>query len=855
MHRLVFSLPGLAALVALAQPAAASDPVTIARGVSALRSAAGPSAHIRFGSAGTVRFADLRGLPSGAITPRALVRAHGDALGLTDPDRELVELEDRVDALGHRRVVYRQERGGVPVLGSRVTVHLLPSGQPRAVTAAVGRVDGLPTSSSVTATQAESRVVADLRASHGPGPWRTTVELGLLDPELLFGRSGVRRLAYQVEIRNGRDVRQVLFVDATTGRIVERFDAMQTINRRIYDGRSQDSDIVWEEGDPPYAGPDPQVQDAIDFSEDTYDILRNLSESGGYLSFDGMDARMDTVLNAEQLDCPNASWNGEVTSYCDGLLTDDVVAHEWAHAYTQYTHGLIYSVQPGALNEAYSDIFGEAVDLLNGAGVDEPSGPREAGVCTHADPDGSVRWLIGEEVVGLFTEGNALRDMWEPNCRNDPGAVGDDEYHCGEPDENGNTDNGGVHTNSGIPNRAFALLVDGGDGVDAIGMTKALHIYWRAMTVYQGPQTVFAEHFEATWAACLDFIGLGANLSDPLTGAPSGQFITEADCFALEAAHEAVEMTDSPSCPGIVEPEVMPACNGSELYRHSFAVVPREWIVSSEGVSPDAIIADWGFVADPPMGRERHGGAMFAEDIAEQEGCQGRRLAAVTHLDGPSIVLPEGDYEPRLSFNHYARTEVSYDGGNVKVSVNDGPWTPVAGSDFLHNPYNLTLVPGDNPIAGEEAFSGGEYNPMWGQSIADLSAYANPGDTIRIRFDFGVDGCAGLEGWYVADVEVRACDGVVGETEGLTDGGSDGTDTGAATDGPAGTSGPDPETDDGSDLPPEETEDTSVDSEGGQAGATVLPRGCACNVKTPGPRDWAALALLPIVIVARRRRH
>ena len=64
--------------------------------------------------------------------------------------------------------------------------------------------------------------------------------------------------------------------------------------------------------------------------------------------------------------CPNAYWNGVTTNYCPDFDADDVVAHEWGHAYTQFTHGLIYSYQAGGLNEAYSDIFGEAVDLRVG---------------------------------------------------------------------------------------------------------------------------------------------------------------------------------------------------------------------------------------------------------------------------------------------------------------------------------------------------------------------------------------------------------------------------------------------------------------------------------------------------------
>ena len=59
-----------------------------------------------------------------------------------------------------------------------------------------------------------------------------------------------------------------------------------------------------------------------------------------------------------------------------------MIAHEWTHAYTDYTHNLIYAWQPGALNESYSDIFGEIVDVTNGHGLDTPDTKRTAGGCS-----------------------------------------------------------------------------------------------------------------------------------------------------------------------------------------------------------------------------------------------------------------------------------------------------------------------------------------------------------------------------------------------------------------------------------------------------------------------------------------
>ena len=96
---------------------------------------------------------------------------------------------------------------------------------------------------------------------------------------------------------------------------------------------------------------------------------------------------MSTVNNDPRISCPNANWNGVTTNYCDGVTSDDTVAHEWGHAYTEYTSGLIYQWQSGALNESYSDVWGETVDLVNGRedeGEGDLAAKRPDGDCDAA---------------------------------------------------------------------------------------------------------------------------------------------------------------------------------------------------------------------------------------------------------------------------------------------------------------------------------------------------------------------------------------------------------------------------------------------------------------------------------------
>jgi Zn-dependent metalloprotease len=110
----------------------------------------------------------------------------------------------------------------------------------------------------------------------------------------------------------------------------------------------------------------------------------------------------------------------------DGFASaDDVTAHELTHAVTQYSANLFYYMQSGALNESFSDIFGESVDLTNGQGTDTAV----------------VRWLIGEDLPGI----GAIRNMMNPLQFGDPGKVSDTQFRC----TSGDDDRGGCIRTAG----------------------------------------------------------------------------------------------------------------------------------------------------------------------------------------------------------------------------------------------------------------------------------------------------------------------------------------------------------------------------------------------------------------------
>jgi hypothetical protein len=153
--------------------------------------------------------------------------------------------------------------------------------------------------------------------------------------------------------------------------------------------------------------------------------------------------------------------------------------------------------------------------------------------------DPSVRWLMGEDAVGGIT--GAIRDMWNPTCYSNPGKVSDTAYYvCNR------VDNGGVHINSGVPNHAYALLVDGGSyngqSIRALGLTKAAQIYFRAQDVYQVEDSNFGNHADALEASCSDLVGqtFATLATDTLNGPITGD-----DCNQVTKAIAAVELRGS----------------------------------------------------------------------------------------------------------------------------------------------------------------------------------------------------------------------------------------------------------------------------------------------------------------------
>jgi len=150
----------------------------------------------------------------------------------------------------------------------------------------------------------------------------------------------------------------------------------------------------------------------------------------------------------------NAFWDGSRMTYGDGdgvnyfpLVCLDVVGHELTHGVTEFSSNLIYSNESGALNESFSDIFGNAVELF-----------KENASLNSGFPVNT--WRVGED---MSASGQGIRHMQNPNQFSDPDTYQGTFWFTGT------ADNGGVHTNSGVQNFWFYLLVEGGSGTNDVG--------------------------------------------------------------------------------------------------------------------------------------------------------------------------------------------------------------------------------------------------------------------------------------------------------------------------------------------------------------------------------------------------
>ena len=383
--------------------------------------------------------------------------------------------------------------GGAEVFGGQITLYRDNGGN---ITTVIGaHYPNIVPTSAVGLTQASARRVVD--RDLGPGGQRK-VDL-LINPT-------TGRYFYRVETRSFA-TRWFHWIDAANGQILKKYDGITNDDATGVNGGTKSVNLLttfhgdaghgasgahWdlfsnvEDGDIrqktyDYRNRDPYIYFVTD-ADNHWNLVKNNRRSPGqpalfdaqyyanvtddYLmdnhSFDWIGcypAGIESVAHNKR-NYNNAHWTGAFLLYGDGDGTLfrqlsgglDVVAHEATHGVSDCTSGLIYLNESGALNESFSDVLATSAEFYADAnGLDPTVGPD---------------WQLGEDVYLPADSAPGFRNMADPEEDGDPDHYSERQV--------GGGDNGGVHTNSGIPNHAYYLLVNGGlNGVSKLNASCA----------------------------------------------------------------------------------------------------------------------------------------------------------------------------------------------------------------------------------------------------------------------------------------------------------------------------------------------------------------------------------------------
>lgn len=397
--------------------------------------------------------------------------------------------------------VYRQVKNGLAVVGGEFAVIIDREGRVKVVssTARGGQdIDAVPDTDKDVARETAIRYAGEIH----PQSQIDQVDEGRL-VYLLASRNFSLHLAYVHQVTGSGDNQpfsDLVYTDADSNQVVDVHATIHSaINRQIYSANNTfNLPGTARRFEGQGANADPIVNANYDYFGVTYGWYLNLF---GRDSFNNGGAIIRSSVHVG-VNYVNAYWNTQQFAFGDGdgqqssnlANSLDVTAHEYTHAVTQYSSGLVYQNEPGALNEAWSDIFGAVVEARQTLG---PNGYN------------ANTWKIGEDVWTPFIGGDALRYMDDPIRDGSSRDYYPLRYI-------GGADNGGVHWNSGIANLAFKLTVTGGMHprgrnniqVQGIGIDKARRIYYRAGAVYLRPNSNFEAARAATAQAARDLFGL-----------------------------------------------------------------------------------------------------------------------------------------------------------------------------------------------------------------------------------------------------------------------------------------------------------------------------------------------------------
>ena len=686
---------------------------------------------------------------SRATSPLAAARAHlaryGALVGVADRGTRLAPGSVTRSVTGDDVVRFTESRRGLPVIGGSVAVDLRPDRQLGSVTASVSRATVPGATYAADAAGREALAVAARRLGHGSQvpltadrPLRRLYDPAVLGVPRTTDPATRPRGVWWVEVHAGPLFHRLVLVDDRTGAIVQDLNLVEQVDRVVCDNGNfnvsldlacQTADAVRTEGDPPTGSAD--VDDAYDLAGVVSTFYRQIGgiDLTALLGADEGDHRSlsSTVRwcdpGARPQDCPlqNAFWNGVGMFYGEGFAAaDDVVGHEMTHGVISHNADLFYWGQSGAINESLADVMGEIVDHR------------------HVGPDDSPQsWDLGEDLpIG------AVRNMKDPGKFGQPATMTSRLYAGGE------LDNGGVHTNSGVGNRTFFLISQGGRqggevvrGIDGPSLKKSATLYLDVIQ-HLVPGSDYADLAAVLDRSCRD-------LARHHTAGMSAR-----NCRNVHAATRATRLRTTPR--GAPQPADAP------LVCPRRAGPVRVLFDSEKGAPSSRFDAGPTWVRAPNL-------SVFPP--APANATSGHRSwfsvdpqdTTVSSLRMHPVALPA--HRPAyLWFQQWrvidSGTDVNgvalnYDGGTVEVAdaTRGRAPSPAEGLRWVNGPHDLVDGRFGNPAGGRVSFSRDSHGFL--ASRLALKGYA--GHAVSPQFTISTDDVPGGVGWYLDDVRVYTC--------------------------------------------------------------------------------------------------
>ncbi|MCC6622469.1 MAG: M4 family metallopeptidase [Deltaproteobacteria bacterium] len=558
----------------------------------------------------------------------SFVMAHAALFGVEGVT--LVPAERRLSGADASVVELTRRIGGVPLYGAGLHVIVRDDG----VVSFVANVDpgggDVPTTPTVSTDQAIAAATnalgLDATPPLGGAPTLVVLPLGLL---VEGGATIDKFLSWSVDVLGaGPDARRRCFVDALDGEALWCVAlAASDLERNVYDA-AQGHDmaaldagatlVLDELGDNPIAPPDAEARLAFALAQRVDDYFRALFDmdhySGGvgsidsyvhfrYLIDDGACAPAPPLCGADR-EChggrcyrpggDNAFYDPGTDAlwFTDGMVSLDVFAHELTHAITAHHADLVYAAESGALNESFSDVFAAFID------VDAPwtmgDGSALGVMRSLANPglhDQPAHWDDRVPVPDLGPCQAA-----SPKCPLPAGAPPGTRHTCiAGRCRDVSDDDGAVHANSGIPNHAAYLLVEGGRGTGAdqdvvvrgIGQDEAARLYFTSLTV--GPLDRWATFADAR-------ASLAAVCRELVRRAAPGETLTLDDCGAVLDAFAAVGVGEPDRDEDVpVDPGAVGTITGQVVRAHDrrpLHAASGLRLLAGDG-QPVAIVATW----------------------------------------------------------------------------------------------------------------------------------------------------------------------------------------------------------------------------------------------------------------------